>query len=53
MQYLGTARNVGDLLDILQKQFICTGLNFKNLDFRTDYAVELYYDEDTATIVFV
>jgi hypothetical protein len=53
MQYLGTVRNVGELLDILKKQSIVSGLNFKDLDYGSDYSAEVWYNEDTAEICFI
>ena len=51
MEYLGTARNVRELMEILKKVDSSSSLELKGTDESWSY-VEVYYDPETDTVIF-
>ena len=51
MKYLGTARNVRELMEILKKVASSSSLELEGTDESWSH-VEVYYDKETDTVIF-
>jgi hypothetical protein len=49
--YVGTARDVGELITLLKKEVpLCATVDVVSYEYKSD--VEVWYDEDTNTVIF-